>query len=79
MSKKMQGADAGAVDALAQRQSAARGAPAGTSCWSREGLWPSGCKRKLLSICAEAPGLRAGVHWIHELAVVCPANLLRYL
>lgn len=75
VSKEMQGADVGA--ALVERQSAAKGAPAGRSCCSREVLWPSGCERELPSICAEAPELRAGIHWIHELAVVCPANLLR--
>lgn len=77
VSKEMQSADVGAVDALVQRQSAAKGAPAGSSCCSREVLWPSGCKRQLPSFCAEAPELRVGIHWIRELAMLCPANLLR--
>lgn len=40
VSSEMQGADAGAGDALVRRQGvhALR-----SSCWSREMLWPSGC------------------------------------
>lgn len=77
VSKEMQGADVGAVDALVQRQSAAKGGPAGRSCCSRGVLWPNGYKRELPSPCAEPPEVRAGIHWIHKLPVVCPANLLR--
>lgn len=45
--------------------------------WAGAVCCQSGCSRELWSICTETPEVKFEIHWICELAVICPAKLVR--